>query len=825
MKKNFFKKLAATLALAMVVTSVAPAATASAAAGITMKNGSTASTVYASKGYTLKLGKSVKATWKSSNKAVATVGLNGAVLKPVKPGKVTITAKSKKTGKTYKKTYTVKQRATSVELGNDLSLAVGATAQLSAKLTPSTSTDVVRFFSDNKEVATVGMTGGKVTAKKAGEATITVYAKASKASSNKSAFTKVDTVKVAVGTFIESAVQDAVKKLAVTFNTDMKDAKAADFKIVRDDTNQEFAIKGISVDGKKVTVETYSDINDGATYTATYGDSSYKFVATDGKIATLAIGPATIVHDKETEMKLYAKDANGVIVKEMSYNDVDSEYDFKITTDKGYTTDDKLVLYNIGDTAKATATFHTYEYETNGDEKGAIKVEQTITATDASAITVSSQKYTLSKDGEPDWNNFTQNAKLAIDDDRYYVYAYLEDSNGDEVDNEDFTLESSNDDVLLVNDESTSSAMRASVRAVDKGTAYVLVRNEDDKVVTSLPITIVAERKEAAIVLSDTTVNISKAVDTSKSVNVDVKDQFGEKMDKPVYADIEVDCSYTNASGIDDDDVTEDAYYSISTGKVEFLSNVPVGTYKYKITVNDKFSKTVTVYVKDADLSSKNTAYKLVINDRTPDVVFNKDSENIDVEIKVAKLYKGVVGEYLDIKDFTLKRDGDKVTTGAGITASGDAIVLEALNIASDGTVSKALKGTYTIDIDALDGTKIVDANTTFTIIDTQAGMTVTVDKKKVDADTFEDAIKEALEFTYKGDDGEDDLGLSIIACKITGNKNATPNTSVREGRSYHVEEVTVLINIELDLDGDGSDETYSVPFTVKVGKTITIED
>lgn len=822
MKKNFFKKLAATLALAMVVTSVAPAATASAAAGIT----GAASTVYATKAYNLKLGKGVNAKWTSSNKAVATVGLTGGKLKANKAGKVTITAKSKNTGKTYKKTFVVKQRATSVDLGNDLSVAVGDSAQLKAELTPSTSTDVVRYFSDNKEVATVGMTGGKVTGKKAGEATITVYAKATTASSNASKMNKVDTIKVKVGTFIESAVQNSTTKLDVVFNADMKDAKLADFKIIKDDTNQNFAIRSLSVDGKKVTVETYSDINDGATYTVTYGENEYKFVATNGKVSTLAIGPATITYEKETEINLYAKDANGVIVKEFAYGEEDAEYDFDIDTkDGGYTTGTKLVLNEVGDTAKATATLHTYEYDTNGTETGVIKTELTITAVEKSDFVTSGYKYTVD-DEAPDWDDFTQNTKLAIDDEDYYVYLQLKDADGDEVDTDDYSLTSSNDDVLIVNDDTDDNFIKAEIRAVDKGTAYVLVRNDDDKVVLSLQVTIVAEREPAGLVLSASSVNLSNAVglNDDSTVDVELKDQFGDKMaDSYVEAaDIDVECISTSAEDGAGDDIDEDfvvdgsKYFDINNGEIVFYGDlVEEGTYSYKVTVDD-FSKTVKVIVKTPGTDVDDESFKLLISKKSADIAFkDSDTDEIDIEMKVAVLNKGVVTRYIDVADYVsydLEVDGDDVTSGTSI--SGTAFTLAALDIASTN-VTKAETGNYTIKIKVTDAdSNTVTLNGSFTLTDSQAGITVKRDEKTdINAGTFASAILEAFDFTYKGKDLEEDLGLSVS--DITDVEVKGDYTTAEAGKTYSIKEVTMVV----DVNG------YDVPFTVEIGKSITIED
>lgn len=174
-----------------------------AASKITLKSGAAApSSIYTGHSYTLKVaGTAVK--WYSSNKKVATIGLTTGKLKPVQPGTVKITAKSKKTGKTVAtKTFKVLQRAIAVSLDQtELSLVIRETAVLKATKTPSTSTDVLKFFSQDKTVATVGMTSGKVTAKGRGSTVITVYSMATKAASKYSRYNKIATCTVTVQEF------------------------------------------------------------------------------------------------------------------------------------------------------------------------------------------------------------------------------------------------------------------------------------------------------------------------------------------------------------------------------------------------------------------------------------------------------------------------------------------------------------------------------------------------------------------------------------------------------------------------------------------------
>ena len=108
-------------------------------------------------------------TWTSSDESVAKVD-NGRVT-AVKAGKATITAKC--SGKTAECAVTVTVPTGSVTLDKtSLSLAVGETAQLTATVKPDNATDKnVTWTSSDESVAKVA--NGKVTAVKAGKATIT----------------------------------------------------------------------------------------------------------------------------------------------------------------------------------------------------------------------------------------------------------------------------------------------------------------------------------------------------------------------------------------------------------------------------------------------------------------------------------------------------------------------------------------------------------------------------------------------------------------------------------------------------------------------------
>jgi uncharacterized protein YjdB len=126
-----------------------------------------------------------KVTWSSSNKGVVTVDQNGK-LKAIKAGTATITVTTDDGGKKATCAVTVNNKVievTGIQLDKStVSLMESQTAQLTATITPSNATDQTHTWtSSNTSIATVDNTG-KVTAVKAGTATITA-----KSNNNKTA--------------------------------------------------------------------------------------------------------------------------------------------------------------------------------------------------------------------------------------------------------------------------------------------------------------------------------------------------------------------------------------------------------------------------------------------------------------------------------------------------------------------------------------------------------------------------------------------------------------------------------------------------------------
>lgn len=126
--------------------------------------------------------------WTSSDKSIAIVDSNGRVT-ALKDGTVTIKASAKDNSGHYATAYVIVSKrvpANSVTIINqNLTMVVGETTTIQKAINPSTSTDTYIWQSDNKTVASVDSSTGRVTARTPGIASITVMTESGKMATTK----------------------------------------------------------------------------------------------------------------------------------------------------------------------------------------------------------------------------------------------------------------------------------------------------------------------------------------------------------------------------------------------------------------------------------------------------------------------------------------------------------------------------------------------------------------------------------------------------------------------------------------------------------------
>ena len=845
--KSSKKVLAFALAAAMVVTAV-PATNAQAAS--TAKLSAKKATVY-SEGYktvtvkTPKSWKSVKVTATSNKKSVAKVKKTAAKkikVTGVKPGtakvtvKVTYKTSTKKNAKakTKKLTYTMKVAKASVALSGDSAVAVGSTTKLTTTKKASSRAKIT-YTSSDETIATVSE-DGTVKGVKAGKATITAKLVIGKD-------TATATKEVEVKNYVLSTVaQNKLTELTATVTGDTKNLKASDFTVKSEATNVVYPVSKVTVDSKdasKVTLTLFSELKDAATYDVTLDGITKTFVASDGKVASIALDKATIPYATETEIKLVSKDANGVIIKELKYGDTDNSYNFTIDTKgNGYTTGSKLYLNKIGDTAEATIEYKTGKYDQNGKAEGNIGPNKvTITAADQSAI----NDFKVRIDGaNKKFDKAKDTNKIAAGETGKYAYFMIKDATGTEVSKYDYTVESSDKTVLMLA-SNTISSKSVGLTPVKQGTAYILFKDKDGKIVNSVAIDVTAGREAATLELDKYSVDASTSKTVAaKTVSVKVKDQYGDEVAASNYSNVHV--SYLSGPVKNESAVAFDASKKavVVTGSAFDASKTGAYVYKVAYTKDNKeiVAKTLTVNVQKP--GSAVDSYRLDLDKSSVDV--KVDNDNKDNKIITAQLMgrsNGVDLEAVQNVTYTVKKsdgtvvfgkDNGKVITGAAFGVDnnyGDANITGSnLNIklvdVTNGTATKNLgAGTYTVTATCKD-TKNNDVTITssFTVTDTQTKASAEVKHNSVEPteDTVEAALKAALVVTY-GDDvysnakdapeGAKTLVISKVEGKLNdGTEFKTKDTKVK-GHDFNISKLEVTVTVA---DGISMNVEVAVP-------------
>ena len=567
------------------------------------------------------------------------------------PVKVTYKTSTKKNAKakTKKLTYTMKVAKASVALSGNSAVAVGSTTKLTTTKKASSRAKIT-YTSSDETIATVSE-DGTVKGVKAGKATI-------KATLTIGKDTATATQEVEVKKFIlNSVTQSKLRELTVDVAGDTKALKATDFTVVNPKTNVKYPVSKIAVDSKnttKVTLTMFADLSDAADYDVTLDGITKSFKATDGKVASISVDPLTIPYATEKEIKLVSKDANGVIVKELPYGKADSSYTFTINTNgNGYTSGSNLYLNKAGDTAVAEISYKSGKYDKDGKPVDNIAAQKvTITAVDQSAVSEFAVK--IDKPGKS-FDKAKDSNKIAVEDTtRTTAYFKIKDADGKEVSDSvynKYTVESSDKSVLMLDSNTItvdSNKTRSVVlKGVKVGTAYLLFKDRDNKIVGSVAIDVVAKREVASITLDKNYLTISNTANTTRTVKATLKDQYGD--------DWTLGTDYIQPEYKDSSNGEKLANITVTGNKVTVdVAAAKIGTYNYYIQYwkdgKNPVSQVLTIVVSEptdkAD-SSKIDSYRVSFDNETVDTTvkegnLDKTSDQADIKANLIGLAGGV---------------------------------------------------------------------------------------------------------------------------------------------------------------------------------------
>ena len=479
-----------------------------------------------------------------------------------------------------------------VALSGDSVVAIGSTTKLT-NTKKNSSRAKITYTSSDDTIAKVDAATGVVTGVKAGKATITAKITVGKDSATT---TKDVEVKNHV---LSTVAQNKLTELKATVAGDTKNLKPTDFTVKNETTNVVYPVSKVTVDSKdasQVTLTLFSEAKDAATYDVTLDGITKTFVASDGKVASVAPNTLTVPYATETEIKLVSKDANGVIIDEAAYGKQDaSKYDFTLTTNNGYVNGTKLYLNKIGNTATVEITYKSGKYDQNGKAEGNVTSGKlTITAVDQSAINNFDVRI---DDSNKSYDKAKDEKKIAAKDTKV-AYFMIKNADGKEIsDYSKYSVVSSDPTTLMVGTNSNINAKSVTVTGVKEGTAYLLIK-KDDKVVGSVAITVVAEKAVASLELDKYSVTLSNVIGRSVDVNVTLKDQYGNDMTDAEAARINVEC-------LAKPDKAAGSHFSGDhTKKITFTTGDVAGNYTFKISYKNKDGKevvarTISVSVKN----------------------------------------------------------------------------------------------------------------------------------------------------------------------------------------------------------------------------------
>ena len=802
--KTFKKVLASTLAAAMVVTAL-PVTPANAAAA--PKLSTTKAAVYVGQSKTIKVTtpktwKSVKVKATTSKKSVAKVKASKkkVTVKAVKAGtaKVTVKVTGKKSGKAVKKTLkaTITVKNPSLTLKAASAVAVGAKETVKATVKPASTK--VAFSSSDDTIATVDATTGEVTGVKAGDVTITV--KAGKTTK---------TVKMAVkDVILKDVKQTTTTKLVATIAGNTANVKASDIVITNTYSKANFAVKSVSVDSKdktQVTIETYVAMNDGKDYTVTLADVTKTITATDGKIVAATISPATVVvptpandsnGNNVNDLSAKFTDANGVEIATVAADSQNLDgfayVEWKVdATNNGYLSGKTLNLYKVGNTAKVTVIAHTGKYNASAVEEGNVTAEATITGVAPEAVTTTgwSVKLGTSADNKAttEFKNVKE-AKVAVKDTGVVAYIQRTESNGKTANaSTGYTFESSDIDVMTVGTpQNIKDATAIAINPYKAGNAYIIVKDAKTKaVVTTLPVTVVAERKVTSLTLDKNAFTLSSAADIDKDVTVKVtaKDQYGEE------SKIVTGVTCKNANSKVTTDVIDVTGNEIKVNKPALVdgkdtSNTYIVEYK-------DIKVTFTIVVRKAGV--KATTYDLSLSADKVDAVIKADAtKNTTVTATVCG-YDANGVKVSVVSDsavtWTLQKDGKDAKDAKGVT-TGSSITI-------NDTVSgkQMAAGTYTLKA-SYDNKVFVK---TFEVTNTQPVASASLTKTEVSTTTD---LKDLLKVVYDGNE------VKAADYAITSDVTSISKTT-------NIDKVTVKIKLAANV---------YVEKELTIGKTIVVK-
>jgi hypothetical protein len=776
--------------------------------------------------------------WESADEDIAVVNSKNGVTTATGVGKtkvtVTITDKNKEVVTKLSATVTVRDNIKTVKITNipeGNKLAVGQENDFNRSfVTVSGSTkktSAITRWTVDSDKATINDKGVFV-ANEAGEYTITARSFQSKAKyedwkKDADTYAKYvlaeDTVKITVAPSIVEVSQVDLETVDVVFDSAMADAdkNISVYELIgKAEVKQLVKKVTMSDDKKTATVQLYVPFKAGATYVVKYTDlEPESFVAAttnEEDVAKIDITTSTAVYNEATKVEFKLYNANGV---DITTDKLANRVTMKSSEGAGTyfnTTTNELTIFGKNASTTITATYHTYKYDSEGNEVGVVEDEAIIIGVDKDATNITGLKaWTIDKStAEPTFKDVNQ--VLALNDNNVRLFVQFNTKTGSkEATINSFAKEgmfdftSSDKNILIVDN-------KGNLFPVKEGNVVVVVsygEGDSKTPIGAISITVHPERTVGVLSLSNTNVVLSNntAVDDKAEVKISVKDQLGTKMENGDFT-----YSVEKMSGSPADDLTEKVSNTTGDTIVFSAKDKAVGTYYYKVTVGKK-AAVVTVKVLDGNTDTKVAYHKLQLEDTFVDLKVKQGEINKTLGIELFGYNSNgvkVSREVLDSSsDYILKIDSpENKWDESNFDANKNKFTL--VKVGEGGAIEKAPKGSYKVTaFEKIDNKEVVLDNVQFSVDDTQVAPVLAevknrlFEQEKVDPSnkTNENliaAVKDCFKFTLNGKDVTDNI-VEVVA--------------VGTADEFNVRTVTIKETI---IDGAW------INHEVKVGLTIT---
>lgn len=835
--KKFFKKLSFGLALAMAVSTLAPAAGAFAAAA--PKLNATKKYLHLDKAganeYDFNIKNKQKGwsyDWYAQKDSVVSVNAKNGVVtaEGVGTSKVycEITDKDGEVVKTLTATVVVRDNIETVKISNAPegdTLAVGEEFDFNRSfVTVSGSTkktSAITRWSVKEEGAKIN-DKGVFSAEKAG--TYTVVAQSFQSTAKYDAW-KTDSAKyasyvlatdeytVTVGANIVETKQVDSTTFKVVFDTDMsKEIKLADISLSRvvGTTAVATQVKEISfsADGKTMTVVSYVTFVEDSTYKVAVKDMNDSFVAAKAaveNVASIEFKKNTVTTQKEANLGskdyIALKNADGV---DIATDSLLARVTFAVEgTANGYlnTATKGLTLYKNGDAVTIKATYHTYKYV--GAKETVFETTSVLTATDTDT-SVKQESLTYAFDAD-----FTTDTKIAVGEGSKTInFKYQKNDDKTDwytgtADGVNFKFEGSNDKIAVVYANGT-------VIPVSEGVVTAVLYNKVNEnwiAIGTVNITVLGERKVATLKAdwgSSATVANSGSTDTSSYKQYTAKDQFGDPVSIATLNKLLAD-GKVSLTRIDTTKTTKEPVISSvafggdykKAGIITFnfnLSGCAEGDYAFKLTVGD-ISDVLTIKVVDTSKNTTVTSYAASYSYGNNTLDFNNLWEtkvNVPFSVKSVNSQGFGIADVTSTVNIEVTAPDNKTYTKTNIPTKYDIFnpVTAATATSSSAFTGNAQKlsfiekGQYVITVKNAEGKSI--CNPVYVVIKDTADVKATtvatsVNLSNLDATpSLKEAVAKTLNITVNGTQiAADKVADKIVS--ITYRKGGEPITTTSD--------------------------------------------